>query len=79
VQSRFHSISMLDASTAFIGGGSGDIYYTTDAGTTWTLDYGIDTPIYALDMYNLLQGVAGVGANLGAYIKVPGRLLILQS
>lgn len=74
VQSRFKSIFMLDVNNAFVGGSTGDIYKTSDGGVTWVLEYAVGTPIYTMQMQSTLVGIAGAGANIGAYIRVAGLL-----
>ena len=41
------------------------------------LEYAVGTPIYTIQMQSTLIGIAGAGANIGAYIRVAGTSSLL--
>lgn len=76
---RFHSISILSTSIAYVAAFPSDgatsigvIYQTTDGGSTWLLVYSTNTPLYSLSMYSTDFGVAGSGAGSSLVAIVSG-------
>lgn len=70
---RFHSIRMLSATEAYVGGSDGKVYRTQNAGSTWSLEASTGVTLYSIDVYSLTQGTAGAIAGSQVYTIVSGR------
>jgi hypothetical protein len=70
---RFHAISIYQSSNVFIVGSSGDIYWSSDTGTTWSLLASTGKTLYSIGMYDLTYGVAGAVAGSGLFTLVSSK------
>jgi photosystem II stability/assembly factor-like uncharacterized protein len=70
---RFHSISLLSDTEAFIAGADGKIYKTTDFGASWTRIASTGALIYSISAYDSATVIAGAASGSGIYVMVSGK------
>lgn len=73
---RFHSISMRSSSEAYVAGSNGHIFRTENGGSSWTLVAATGVTLYALDVFNEIQGTAGAIAGSQVYTIVSGNVAL---
>jgi photosystem II stability/assembly factor-like uncharacterized protein len=79
---KFHSISVLSTSVAYVavglasGADGGRIYETLNGGSTWRLVQSTTTTPLSLSLYSMTYGVMGSTATKPIYAIVPGRIVL---
>lgn len=69
---RFHSISMLSDTEAYVAGADGSIFMTTNFGSSWTRIASTGALLYSLSVYDSTTAIAGAASGSGVYVMVPG-------
>lgn len=70
---RFHSVTMLNSTEAFVAGSNGEIWRTLDAGSNWQLEASTGDLLYSIGVWDTIIGVAGATSLSGVYTQVTGK------
>lgn len=76
--SRFHAISILSTSVAYVvaspssGASGGRIYETFNGGASWALIQTTSSSLFSVSIYNSIYGIVGAAPGTAIYRLVPG-------